>query len=71
MQEYVAASKAKVAVISVGENSLFGHPHQEVVERWKSSGARVLTTGENGTISISTDGKDLQLKTFNREKTYR
>jgi competence protein ComEC len=71
IQQFVNAAKAKVAVISVGRESPFGHPHEEVVERWKNTGAKVLTTGENGTISISTDGRDLQLKTFNKEKFYR
>ena len=26
--------------ISVGQTSVFGHPHKEVVERWKASGAK-------------------------------
>jgi len=71
MQEFVNLTKAKVAVISVGKESPYEHPHEEVVERWKNTGAKVLTTGENGTISVSTDGRDLQLKTFNKEKFYR
>lgn len=66
IQEFVGATGAKLAVISVGQTSQFGHPHGEVVERWRSSGARVITTGERGTISVSTDGKDLQMKTFQR-----
>ena len=70
-QAFVHASKAKVAVIPVGRESPYGHPHAEVVARWKQSGAKVLTTGENGTISVSTDGRDLQLKTFRKEKIYR
>ncbi len=69
--EFINASKAKLAIVSVGVSSPFGHPHREVVERWKNSGAKVLTTGENGTISLSTDGRDLQLKTFDRQKIYR
>jgi len=70
-QEFIGALKAKVAVVSVGRESQFGHPHAEVVERWKSAGVKILTTGENGTISISTDGRDLQLKTFNGKTVYR
>ncbi len=69
--EFINASKSKLAIVSVGRNSPFGHPHSEVVERWRTSGAKVLTTGENGTISISTDGKDLQLKTFEKQTIYR
>jgi competence protein ComEC len=71
IKEFVNASKVKVAVVSVGKESPYGHPHGEVVERWKNAGAKVLTTGENGTISISTDGQDLQMITFRREKIYR
>ena len=69
--EFISASKAKLAIISVGKTSPFGHPHEEIIERWKMSGAKIMTTGENGTISVSTDGKDLQLRTFRKEKIYR
>lgn len=71
IQNFVKAAQAKVAVISVGRESQFGHPKQEVVERWRLAGTKVLTTGENGTINISTDGRDLQLKTFNGNPIYR
>jgi competence protein ComEC len=63
-QGFIAAVEAKYAVISVGRSSPFGHPHPEVVERWKGSGATVITTGERGTISVSTDGHDLELTRF-------
>jgi competence protein ComEC len=53
-----------LAVISVGRTSIFGHPHKEVVERWRNSGARVLTTGERGTITVVTDGRTMNLGTF-------
>jgi len=69
--EFINAAKAKLAVISVGRESPFNHPHKEVVERWKLAGAKVLTTGENGTISVSTDGRNLQLKTFIQEAVFR
>lgn len=61
---FVLATKPNLAIISVGRNSRFGHPHKEVVERWQSNGASVLTTGECGTITITTNGQDLNLKTF-------
>lgn len=58
-QAFIDAVGAKYAVISVGRSSPFGHPHAEVVERWRASGAEVMTTGERGMISFSTDGRDL------------
>lgn len=63
-QAFVDAVGAKYAVISVGRTSPFGHPHSDVVDRWRASGAAVLTTGERGTISASTDGHDLRISTF-------
>ncbi len=60
----VLATKPTFAIISVGRNSMFGHPHKEVVDRWQANGATVLTTGDSGTITVITDGKDLSLKTF-------
>lgn len=61
---FVDATRPTLALISVGLNSIFGHPVPAVVERWKLSGARVMTTGESGTITVSTDGKDLRVDTF-------
>lgn len=63
-QEFIDAVGAKYAVVSVGRSSPFGHLHPEVIERWKTSGAMVMTTGERGTISVSTDGRDLELTRF-------
>jgi len=61
---FVLATKPTFAIISVGRNSIFGHPHEEVVQRWQANGATVLTTGECGTITITTDGHKLSLKKF-------
>jgi len=56
---FIAATHARTAIISVGQTSMFGHPHREVVERWRASGAQVLTTGQCGTITVTIDGKTL------------
>ncbi len=62
--EFIEAAGAKTAVISVGRNSPFGHPHREVVERWQHSGAKTMTTGSNGTITIITDGQNITLNSY-------
>jgi beta-lactamase superfamily II metal-dependent hydrolase len=43
---------------------MFGHPHKDVVDRWQANGATVLTTGNSGTITITTNGRDLSVNTF-------
>jgi beta-lactamase superfamily II metal-dependent hydrolase len=52
-----------IAVVSVGKHSMFGHPNQEVMERWRAVGAHVLTTGTSGTITVFTDGYELAVRT--------
>ncbi len=66
--EFIARAGARFAIISVGQTSIFGHPNREVVERWKAGGAQVLTTGNSGTITVTTDGRNLALETFVKEK---
>lgn len=63
-EAFIKATHPAYAIIPVGLNSIFGHPHKEVLERLRASGAEVLTTGERGTITISTDGSDLKVETF-------
>ncbi len=64
--DFVSAARPKFAIISVGQNSMFGHPHREVVERWERKGAAVLTTAQSGMITVTTDGKDLRVESFVR-----
>ena len=64
IEEFVNTARPRFAIISVGQHSMFGHPHAEVVERWRTAGAEILTTGESGTITITTDGRDLEVTTF-------
>jgi len=68
IESFVAASQPHFAIISVGQTSIFGHPNKEVVERWKASGARVLTTGTSGTITVTTDGENLNVATFVKQQ---
>lgn len=61
---FISSTKATWAVIPVGRRSRFGHPHPEVIGRWKHAGAHVITTGERGAVSFSTDGVGLETTTY-------
>ncbi len=63
-QAFVEGVMAEHAVIPVGRTSRFGHPHPEIVERWLNAGASIMTTGSKGTVTISTDGRDIMTQTF-------
>ncbi|MEK6337756.1 MAG: ComEC/Rec2 family competence protein [Acidobacteriota bacterium] len=61
---FVDSTRPSLAVISVGRHSVFGHPNKEVVDRWRASGAEVLTTGERGTITVVSDGRAVSVNTL-------
>jgi competence protein ComEC len=69
-ENFIAATHARLAIIPVGQTSMFGHPHPDIVRRWRASGAQVLTTGNSGTITITTDGKDFQVASYVTRKIF-
>ena len=56
-QEFIEATRAKLVVIPVGRRSPFGHPHKEIVERWKNSGAKILRRANGEQFRFQPTGK--------------
>lgn len=56
-EQFLQAVNSKVAVIGVGENNMFGHPNDVVLERLKSFGMQIFRTDEKGEINISINRK--------------
>jgi len=54
--------RPKIAIISVGKNNHFGHPHKEVLSSLEKYQVKILRTDEKGTIEIVSDGKKWWLK---------
>lgn len=48
--------KGKLAVIMVGKDNRYGHPNQEVVNKFKDAGSEVMQTDIEGIIKVETDG---------------
>lgn len=53
----------KVAIISVGESSQYGHPDQSVIDRIKAQGIELYATKSHGNIIVTTDGSTYDVKT--------
>ncbi|MFC1600611.1 ComEC/Rec2 family competence protein [Patescibacteria group bacterium] len=55
-QSLLDAIKPRIAVIPVGKNNSYGHPHKEIVDMLQSTGVEILRTDEQGEIVVETNG---------------
>ena len=59
----LAATQPQLAIVSAGKDNLFGHPADEVLERYATAGVPILRTDQVGTIDCWTDGHTLWVRT--------
>ena len=55
-QAFMDAVSPTYAVISCGEGNSYGHPHAEVLNRFRSMGIQVFRTDEQGSVIAESDG---------------
>ncbi|HWO43154.1 MAG TPA: hypothetical protein VNO43_15235, partial [Candidatus Eisenbacteria bacterium] len=65
---FVAAVRPRLAIVSVGARNAQGLPSAEVVERYRSIGAEVLRTDQDGAVIVETDGRKLRYRTYRSGK---
>lgn len=56
-EAWLVAVDPEFVAISAGEGNSYGHPAPEVVERAQASGARIVSTMEEGTLEFVSDGE--------------
>ena len=49
------------ATITGGVGNDYGHPHQTTLDKYAKNGIKVYRTDEDGTITVTTDGKNYQV----------
>ncbi len=59
---YLEAIKPEIAVISAGKDNSYGHPHRETTERLTKHGVKILSTIDQGTITLYSNGKTISIK---------
>lgn len=53
----------KYAIISVGIGNSYNHPHKQSLNRFEKLGIKVYRTDKDGTIVVSSDGKNISINT--------
>ena len=65
-EAFLRALQPSAAVISVGKNNRYGHPHQETLERLETAGAAVFRTDHEGAVLIRTEKRRFQIRHYER-----
>jgi competence protein ComEC len=68
-EELLDSLRPLAAVISVGRND-YGHPAPETLARLGSRGVPVLRTDRDGTVSVTTDGTTMSVRTREGEREF-
>ena len=62
-EEFLNVTSPKYAVIQVGKN-MYGHPHQEVLDRLENHNIKIYRTDVNGAVGVDI-GKKISIDTIN------
>jgi competence protein ComEC len=62
--EFVRALEPGAAVVSAGRGNVFGHPAEEVLDRYRRVGAEIFRTDRDGAVVVDTDGYSVAIRGF-------
>lgn len=57
----------KYAIISVGKNNSYGHPHQKTIDTLNKYDIKIYRTDEDGTILLTSNGYDINITNINTD----
>jgi competence protein ComEC len=66
--DFIKATSCRYAIVSSGKNNIFRHPHEYVLKRFQDSQVRIYRTDESGAITMSTNGTNLYIDTFRKNR---
>ncbi len=65
-EDFLDAVSPSIAVIQVGKNNFYGHPHQQTLDRLEERGIQVYRTDQNGAVGIDIRSKGLAVDLMRR-----
>lgn len=66
--EFIAAVQPRWAVLPVGYRNRFGHPREEVLERYRASGAQLLRTDSAGAVLVRIGDEGISVDAYRAQK---
>lgn len=63
-EAFLDAASPSLALISCGKNNTYGHPHQEVLQRFAERGIPVLITSSSGAVTIRVKKEKIWVEPF-------
>jgi competence protein ComEC len=62
--EFIAAVMPRWAVFTVGYRNRLGHPKEDIVERYRSSGAQMLRTDSAGAVLVRLEDEGVSVRPY-------
>ncbi|MBI5658828.1 MAG: DNA internalization-related competence protein ComEC/Rec2 [Nitrosomonadales bacterium] len=66
VQPFVEAVRPRYAVFAAGYRNRFGHPRDEVVERYRAIGSELLRSDEDGAIIVNMDARNFRVERYRK-----
>ncbi len=61
---FLAKVEPQIVVFSHGRQNRFNFPHPRIIRRYTSRKIKILSTADNGAVTVVTDGRSISVKTF-------
>ncbi len=66
VQQFVETVRPRYAVFTVGYRNRFGHPKEEVLERYRAIGSELLRSDEDGAIVVKMDEQNFSVERYRK-----
>jgi competence protein ComEC len=63
-EDFIAAAQPRWAVFPAGYRNRFGHPKEDVVERYRASGAQLLRTDSAGAVLVRFEAGGISVRPY-------
>lgn len=67
-ENFLEGLDIKLAVISVGKNNSYGHPHEKTLKRLEEKGTTIFRTDQDGAVTFWLDKGKINAETFTKKR---